>query len=48
MQNADVVDVRGKRPSGAAMTGGGIAVALVVVVVARLFGVDICGPVQRG
>jgi len=47
-QNPDVVDVRGKRPSGAAMTGGGIAVALVVVVVARLFGVDLSGLFDAG
>jgi predicted metalloprotease len=42
-QNDDVVDARGKRPSGAALAGGGVGAALVVFVVARLFGVDISG-----
>ncbi len=42
-KNDDVVDARGKRPSGAVMAGGGVGVAVLVFVVARLFGVDIGG-----
>lgn len=49
-QNDDVVDARGKRPvgAGAKLTGGGIAVALVVIVVGRLFGIDISGLLGGG
>jgi predicted metalloprotease len=46
-ENDDVVDERGSGGGGgigaAHLTGGGLAVALVAVVVARLFGVDITG-----
>ena len=49
-ENDDVVDERGNGGGGggsgfgaAHLTGGGLAVALVAVVVARLFGVDISG-----
>ena len=42
-KNDDVIDARGKKVSGAKVAGGGVAAALVVFVVARLFGVDISG-----
>lgn len=47
-QNDDVVDQRGSRVGAAHLTGGGLAVAVVVVVVARLLGVDVSGLVGRG
>ncbi|MBC7974670.1 MAG: neutral zinc metallopeptidase [Myxococcales bacterium] len=51
-QNDDVVDQRGRRRSGIGATGkvagGGIAVAVVVVLVARLFGYDISGLLGSG
>ncbi len=40
-KNDDVVDARGKRPSGAVLGAGGVGAALIVFVVARLLGVDI-------
>jgi hypothetical protein len=46
-QNADVVDVRGRRGS-AARLGGGAAAVIVVYLVARVFGVDISGLVGGG
>ncbi len=47
-QNDDVVDQRGRRASGGKVAGGGIAVAVVVVLVARLFGYDISGLLGSG
>lgn len=41
--NDDVVDQRGSRIGAAHLTGGGLAAAVVVVLVARLFGVDVSG-----
>jgi predicted metalloprotease len=42
-ENDDVVDQRGSRIGAAHLTGGGLAAAVVVVLVARLFGVDVSG-----
>lgn len=42
-QNDDVVDARGKRPSGAVLGGAGVGAAVVVFLVAKLLGVDISG-----
>jgi len=43
-ENDDVVDARGaKRPSGAMLGGAGVGAAVVVFLVAKLFGVDISG-----
>jgi uncharacterized protein len=47
-ENDDVVDQRGSRIGAAHLTGGGLAVAVVVVVVARLFGVDVSGLLSSG
>jgi predicted metalloprotease len=47
-QNDDVVDQRGRRVSAGKLTGGGLALAVVVVVVARLFGYDISGLLGGG
>lgn len=47
-QNDDVVDARGKRPSGAVIAGGGVGAAVVVFLVARIFGVDISGLLGGG
>jgi predicted metalloprotease len=47
-QNADVVDVRGRRGSAARLGGGGAAAVIVVYLVARVFGVDISGLVGGG
>ena len=41
--NDDVVDQRGSRVGAAHLTGGGLAAAVVVVLVARLFGYDVSG-----
>ena len=41
--NDDVVDQRGSRAGAARLTGGGLAAAVVVVLVARLFGYDLSG-----
>jgi uncharacterized protein len=46
-ENKDVIDRRGRRVSAAKVTGGTLATAVVVVLVARLFGVDISGLVNR-
>jgi uncharacterized protein len=46
--NDDVVDQRGSRVSAGTLTGGGLAAAVVVVLVARLFGVDISGLLGSG
>jgi uncharacterized protein len=46
-ENKDVIDRRGRRVSTAKVTGGTLAVAVVAVIVARLFGVDISGLVRR-
>jgi len=43
-----VVDQRGSRIGAAHVTGGGIATVVVVVLVARLFGVDVSGLIGRG
>ena len=47
-ENDDVVDQRGSRVSAGTLTGGGLAAAVVVVIVARLFGVDISGLLGSG
>jgi len=47
-QNDDVVDQRGSRIGAAHLTGGGLAAAVVVVLVARLFGVDVSGLLGGG
>jgi len=47
-QNDDVVDRRGSRIGAAHLTGGGLAAAVVVVLVARLFGVDVSGLLGSG
>jgi uncharacterized protein len=46
--NDDVVDQRGSRIGAAHITGGGIGAAIVVVIVARLFGVDVSGLLGGG
>lgn len=46
--NEDVVDQRGSRIGAAHVTGGGLATVVVVVLVARLFGVDVSGLIGRG
>jgi uncharacterized protein len=46
-ENKDVIDQRGRRVSAAKMTGGTLVAAVVVVLVARLFGVDVSGLVRR-
>ena len=46
--NDDVVDQRGSRIGAAHVTGGGLATVVVVVLVARLFGVDVSGLIGRG
>ena len=43
-----MVDERGSRIGAAHVTGGGIATVVVVVLVARLFGVDVSGLIGRG
>jgi predicted metalloprotease len=47
-ENEDVIDQRGGRIGAAHLTGGGLATVVVVVVVARLFGVDVSGLLGRG
>jgi len=47
-ENDDVVDRRGSRVSAGTLTGGGLAVTIVAVLVARLFGVDISGLLGGG
>jgi predicted metalloprotease len=47
-ENDDVVDQRGSRIGAAHLTGGGLAAAVVVVLVARLFGVDVSGLLGGG
>jgi predicted metalloprotease len=48
-RNDDVIDVRGRRGSTAMkLGGGGVAAALVVYLVASLFGVDVSGLVSGG
>jgi predicted metalloprotease len=47
-ENDDVVDQRGSRIGAAHVTGGGLATVVVVVLVARLFGVDVSGLVRGG
>ena len=42
-KNDDVVDARGKKSTGAVLAGGGVGVAVIVFVVAKLFGVDVSG-----
>jgi uncharacterized protein len=46
--NDDVVDQRGSRVGAAHLTGGGLAAAVVVVLVARLFGYDVSGLLGGG
>jgi predicted metalloprotease len=47
-ENDDVVDQRGSRVGAGTLTGGGLAAAVVVVIVARLFGYDISGLLGNG
>src|SRR5882724_9738211 len=47
-ENEDVVDQRGSRIGAAQLTGGGLAAAVVVVLVARVFGVDVSGLLGGG
>jgi len=47
-ENEDVVDQRGSRIGAAQVTGGGLATVVVVVLVARLFGVDVSGLIGYG
>jgi predicted metalloprotease len=46
--NDDVVDQRGSRLGAGRVAGGGIAATIVVVLVARLFGVDVSGLIGGG
>ena len=46
--NDDVVDQRGSRVGAGTLTGGGLAAAVVVVLVARVFGYDISGLLGGG
>jgi hypothetical protein len=46
--NEDVIDQRGSRIGAAHVTGGGLAAVMVVVLVARLFGVDVSGLLGSG
>jgi uncharacterized protein len=46
-ENKDVIDQRGKRVSAAKLTIGTVAVAVIVVVVTRLIGVDISGFLRK-
>jgi predicted metalloprotease len=47
-QNADVVDVRGRKAPAGKIAAGGVGVTILVVVVAQLLGVDISGLFSGG
>lgn len=42
-KNADVIDVRGRRPPAGRIAAGGVGATILVVVVAQLLGIDISG-----
>jgi predicted metalloprotease len=48
-KNSDVIDARGRAPkAGVAVAGGGLVVTLLVVLAARVFGVDVSGLLGGG